>query len=95
MLGRARALLAAGDHKLAADRAAELARLDPKDDGAWTCLRQATDTLLGRGERTAVKEVLASVDRALLQASTEVQAGFQETLRRVDLPAPPPRKESP
>jgi hypothetical protein len=93
MLGRARALLAAGDHKIAAERAAELARLDPKDDAAWACLRQATDALLGRGERAAVKEVLASVDRALPQASTEVQAGFQETLRKVDLAAP--RKEGP
>ncbi len=103
MLGRARALLAAGDHKVAAERAAELARLDPKDDAAWACLRQAVEALLGRGERAAVKEVLASVDRVLPQASTEVQAGFQETLKRADLPAPnrpggaepPGKRESP
>jgi hypothetical protein len=94
MLGRARALLAAGDHKLAADRAAELARLDPKDDAAWACLKQAAEALLGRGERAVVKELLASVDRVLQQASTEVQAGFQETLKRVDL-APNKSGDSP
>ncbi|HZV01377.1 MAG TPA: HEAT repeat domain-containing protein, partial [Planctomycetota bacterium] len=82
MLGRAKALLAAGDPKAAAERAAELARLDPKDDGAWSTLRQAADALLGRGEKVVVKEVLASVDRALAQAPAEVQAGFQETLRK-------------
>jgi HEAT repeat protein len=82
MLGRAKALLAAGDPKAAAERAAELARLDPKDDGAWATLRQAADALLGRGEKVVVKEVLASVDRALAQAPAEVQAGFQETLRK-------------
>lgn len=91
MLGRAKALLAAGDTRAAAERAAELARLDPKDDAAWACLRQAADALLGRGERIAVKEVLASVDRALPQASTEVQAGFQETLRRATDTTPPPK----
>ncbi len=97
MLGRAKATLVAGDHRGAAERAAELARLDPKDDAAWAILRQAADALLGHGDRVAVKEVIASVDRALNMASTEVQAGFQETLRRADAPPPPrpERKEAP
>jgi hypothetical protein len=84
LLGRAKALLASGEVRVAADRAAELARSDPKDDAAWACLQKAAEALLAKGEKLAVKEVLASVDRALPQASTEVQAGFQETMRKAE-----------
>jgi HEAT repeat protein len=89
MLGRARALLASGDARGAVERAADLARTDPKDDAAWSCLRACADALLARGERVVVKEVFASLDKAIAQASTESQGSVQETIRRADTAVPP------
>lgn len=94
-LAKARALLAAGDGRAAGELAARLARSDPKDAEAWALLGKCAEGLLGRGERAPVKELFASVEKALADAPAELQATLQDALKRSDAPPEAPHAPAP
>jgi HEAT repeat protein len=92
-LGRARALLKGPieDLRKSSDQAAEVARSNPGDPEAWQVLLDAWKQLIEKGENKVVKELFASVQKAVEGAPAEQRAAVNETVKKADdAPKAPP-----